>query len=227
MDLAKYAELFLTESREHLSVLNDQLLALEREPGAMEPVSAIFRAVHTVKGMSATMGYRAVTELAHELESVLDRVRRGAQSVTPALMDALFTGADALEAAIEASVQGRADEVDVASPVERLKALAAAARPAPGAPGGAAAPSAPSRPSRPTPASMAAVTGRGVLVRVRLAAGTTLRGARAFLVVKKAESLGTVVSVVPPLEALQAEAFDRDFVLRLDSALGAEEIVAA
>ncbi|HEX6535374.1 MAG TPA: chemotaxis protein CheA [Gemmatimonadaceae bacterium] len=235
MDLAKYAELFLTESREHLSVLNDQLLALEREPTAAEPVGAIFRAVHTVKGMSATMGYRAVTELAHELESVLDRVRREQQTITPALMDALFTAADALEAAIEASVQGRGDDVDVATPVERLKAFAAASR-------GAGAPAA-GTPARATPARGAAATapaapappavargsgaGRGVLVRVRLVAGTTLRGARAFLVVKKAETLGTVVAVVPPLEALQAEAFDRDFALRLDTTLPADEVIGA
>src|SRR6185437_13922803 len=81
MDLSRYAELFLTESREHLSAMNHALLALESTPTAGEPVGAIFRAVHTVKGMSATMGYRAVTDLAHEMESVLDRVRRGELAV--------------------------------------------------------------------------------------------------------------------------------------------------
>ncbi len=75
MNLAKYAALFESESREQLSTINEQLLALERAPTASEPVSAIFRAVHTMKGMSATMGYAAVTALAHELESLLDRVR--------------------------------------------------------------------------------------------------------------------------------------------------------
>mgnify|MGYP006196353611 CR=1 FL=1 len=57
----------------------------------------LFRAVHTVKGMSATMGYTAVAELSHEMESVLDRVRRSEQEVTPVLMDALFRAADVLE----------------------------------------------------------------------------------------------------------------------------------
>ena len=75
MDLAKYAALFQSESREQLSTMNEELLALERAPTASEPVSAVFRAVHTMKGMSATMGYATVTALAHELESLLDRVR--------------------------------------------------------------------------------------------------------------------------------------------------------
>ena len=78
MDTARYAELFLTESQDNLSAINHALLELERTPTAGEPVGALFRAVHTVKGMSATMGYHAVAELSHELETLLDLVRRGA-----------------------------------------------------------------------------------------------------------------------------------------------------
>ena len=63
MDSSQYAELFLTESREHVSAINHSLLELERGTGGGEPVSAIFRAVHTIKGMSATMGYAPVATL--------------------------------------------------------------------------------------------------------------------------------------------------------------------
>src|SRR5205807_2082406 len=65
MDLSQYAELFLAESREHLSACNQLLLAWERKPASLEPVAGLFRAVHTVKGMAATMGYGVVTDLAH------------------------------------------------------------------------------------------------------------------------------------------------------------------
>jgi two-component system chemotaxis sensor kinase CheA len=122
MDLSKYSDLFLSESRDYLSAMNQHLLELEREPGAEEPVRAIFRAVHTVKGMSATMGYQAVADLAHELESVLDRVRRGEQAVTPALMDSLFECADALEMAVERSVKGEGEQLELGALVERLRA---------------------------------------------------------------------------------------------------------
>ena len=125
MDVSKYAELFLTESREHLSAINHALLELERTGGSADAVAAIFRAVHTVKGMSATMGYTAVAELSHELESLLDAVRRGDRSVTPAMMDALFHSADVLEHAVEASVANRLEEIDIAPAIEQLRALGA------------------------------------------------------------------------------------------------------
>jgi two-component system chemotaxis sensor kinase CheA len=220
MDLRRYADLFLTESREHLSAINHHLLELERAHDATEPVGAIFRAVHTVKGMSATMGYTAVTELAHEFESVLDRVRRGEQAVTRPVVDVFFQAADALEAAIERSVQGgeAAGAVDVSAAVERLKALAAGGDGAKGKKRGA---------RKTVAVKESAASGSGELVRVRLSAGSTLRGARAFLVVKRAESLGTVTAVTPPLEALQAEEFDREFSLRLETQVAAEAIVEA
>ena len=104
MDNAQYAELFLTESREHVSAINHSLLELERGEGGDEPVGAIFRSVHTIKGMSATMGYTAVASLSHELETLLDSVRRGARAVDAHLMALLFQAADVLEQAIEEAV---------------------------------------------------------------------------------------------------------------------------
>ncbi len=124
MDTARYAELFLTESQDNLSAINHALLELERTPGAREPVGALFRAVHTVKGMSATMGYTVVAELSHELETLLDLVRRGERTVTPPLMDTLFAAVDTLEQAIELSVAGRGDELDVRGMTAALRAAA-------------------------------------------------------------------------------------------------------
>ncbi len=57
MDLAKYAALFVAESHEHLRACNQLLIAWEREPGRAEPVGGLFRAIHSIKGMAATLGY--------------------------------------------------------------------------------------------------------------------------------------------------------------------------
>src|SRR4051812_44639655 len=110
MDSAQYAELFLTESREHVSAINHSLLELERGGGVggADPVGAIFRSVHTIKGMSATMGYTPVAMLSHEMESLLDAMRRGARAVDGTLLQLLFQSADLLEQAIEAAVAGNA-----------------------------------------------------------------------------------------------------------------------
>src|SRR5690242_16990828 len=126
MDLAKYAALFQSESREHLSTMNEELLALERAPTASEPVGAVFRAMHTMKGMSATMGYSTVTALAHELESLLDRVRHAEIAVDRAVTDALFAAVDALERAVEIEVAGGSAEESAEPALARLRELAVA-----------------------------------------------------------------------------------------------------
>jgi two-component system chemotaxis sensor kinase CheA len=126
MDLAKYAALFQSESREQLSTMNEELLALERAPTATEPVSAVFRAVHSMKGMSATMGYATVTALAHELESLLDRVRHAEIAVDRTVTDALFAAVDALERAVEIEVAGGSAETTAAPALDQLRELARA-----------------------------------------------------------------------------------------------------
>src|SRR5215213_3282275 len=125
MELSQYAELFLSESREHVSAINHLLLTLEGDPRSREAVEGLFRAVHTIKGMSATMGYRAVADLAHEMEDLLDRVRLGRMTADPELVDTLFAACDALELSIETAVEeGEDDGAGVAPVVARLRALA-------------------------------------------------------------------------------------------------------
>ena len=224
MDLTRYADLFLTESREHLSAINHLLLELERDPTAAEPLSAIFRAVHTVKGMSATMGYEAVATLSHELETVLDGVRRGERKITPTVMDALFEAADVLETSVEQAVRGQDATADATPVVERLRAMGRMSGEFPAVTSASLAPSAPSAPSAPAAPPAPAAP---LLVRIRLAANVPLRGVRAFVVVKRAESLGRVVEVLPPVEALQAEQFEREFAVRLETTMPPAEIASA
>lgn len=212
MDSTQYAELFLTESREHVTAMNHALLELERLAGARgvgasEPVSAIFRAVHTVKGMSATMGYTFIAELSHELESLLDRVRHDTLDVTPELMDLLFRSADVLEAAIEVAVQGREAPPEAAPLLDALRTFARAS-------GGHATIPAPSQHPR-NLWSVEVPEGDGVGIRVRLRPDAPLRGVRAYLAIEAAKKHGRVTAVAPPLEALQAEQFGDDFALRI------------
>ena len=220
VDSAQYAELFLTESREHVSAINHSLLELERGVGGDQPVGAIFRGVHTIKGMSATMGYTAVASLSHELETLLDRVRRGERSVDARLMDLLFRSADLLERAIESAVSGVA-AVDVSPMVAQLQAEA-------GSEGGTPALGQPAiRVATAESWSAAAPSGPGMLVRVRIIAGTPLKGVRAFLAVQAAGKLGAMGAVSPSLEALQIDDFDHDFAFRLVTELSEDDVVAA
>src|SRR3989442_9156380 len=114
MDLSQYAELFLAESREHLSACNQLLLEWEKSPANLAPVGGLFRAVHTVKGMAATMGYARVTDLAHRAENLLDLLRRGGRPANDELLQLLFRARDGLEQAVELSVGGPGGEIGVA-----------------------------------------------------------------------------------------------------------------
>jgi two-component system chemotaxis sensor kinase CheA len=208
VDNLQYAELFLSESREHITAVNQALLELERDaggPGASAAVGAIFRAVHTIKGMGATMGYAVVAELAHELETVLDGVRRGDVAIDGDVMDVLFRSADVLEQAVEAAVVGREGEVIATDLVEALRAIVG--RKLAGDGWTVAAPNAP-----------------GTLVRIRLAADTPLRGVRAFIIVQTLGRIGEVSATAPDIEDLQVEAFDADFALRLLTPLSPADI---
>src|SRR5881296_2362520 len=215
MDLSQYAELFLADSREHLSACNQLLLAWERKPASLEPVAGLFRAVHTVKGMAATMGYAAVTDLAHRTENLLDHLRRGAHPATDELLQLLFRARDALEQAVELSVRGRERDLDLSAITAELDRAAARA-------GGKAGRAAAAREPPPPPVEALAAPGR--LVQVVLRAEAPLKGGRALLLLKRAQALGAVHAVSPPPAAFEAEDFDGRLAFRLESAAPADQI---
>ncbi|MEO8910981.1 MAG: chemotaxis protein CheA [Gemmatimonadaceae bacterium] len=123
MDTGRYAKLFLSESREHLSEVNHALLDLERG-GGDAAIARLFRSVHTIKGMGGAMGYSTVADLSHEMETLLDKLRSGSVLVTPAIMDTLFAGADALEHAVDLVTAPTPTQLDAADIIARIRVAA-------------------------------------------------------------------------------------------------------
>ncbi|MDY0386601.1 MAG: chemotaxis protein CheA [Methanolobus sp.] len=99
--MSEYKEIFKTESEEHLQQLNDSLLGLEQNPTDLEYINTMFRSAHTLKGMSATMGFNTIAELTHEMENLMDMVRKSQVAVSNGLIDILFECLDTLEALVE------------------------------------------------------------------------------------------------------------------------------
>ena len=122
MNTKRYADLFRAEARERLAEMNTSLLAIERGEG-IERVAELFRAVHTVKGMSAAMGYEAVREVSHALETLLDLMRREAIAMNPSIVDLLFGAVDTLESAILAASNDSSAPIDVQSVVAAIEAV--------------------------------------------------------------------------------------------------------
>lgn len=213
MDLSRYAELFRAETREHLGALNQLLLDWERSPEQIEPVHGIFRSVHTIKGMAATMGYAPVADLAHRAENLLDVFRREEQTVTPEIIELLFRTADALEELVEAAATGTAAGEDVAPLLEALDEASWALEPEEQR----------DRPRRRI-SFVSAPSGAGHKVQVVIRADSPLKGARALVALRRVEALGTVRAVEPGPAAIEREEFDGRFAFRLETTADRETI---
>ncbi len=88
--------MYVSEALEHVETVNETLLKLEEEPEKREYLDLIFRSAHTVKGMSATMGYDDTRELCKNIENIFDNIRKGQAKLTPNLASALFKCIDLL-----------------------------------------------------------------------------------------------------------------------------------
>jgi two-component system chemotaxis sensor kinase CheA len=121
----EHRKAFVAESEEGITELNNALLALESDPADAEAMDQIFRTAHTLKGNGAAMGYDAVSNLAHELEDLLDEIRAGEIEISPELMDLLFDGVDYLGAMVDdiaedgdTSIDARDIEADLRDLIE-------------------------------------------------------------------------------------------------------------
>ncbi|MGB0910827.1 MAG: chemotaxis protein CheW, partial [Nitrospirales bacterium] len=103
---------FLIESDENLGQVERDLVDLEETPDE-NTLSSIFRAIHTIKGTCAFLGYLKLESLAHTGETLLSLIRDGALVLTPPRTSALLTMVDAIRqmlASIEAHNHDGADD---------------------------------------------------------------------------------------------------------------------
>ena len=124
MDTNQYMGMFLEESREHLQTLNSCLLELEHSPEDPDVLNEIFRSAHTIKGMSATMGFTEIAELTHEMENVLDLLRKNQLKANEDIVDTIFKCVDTLEQMVENISSESANNIDVTELVAKLVAIA-------------------------------------------------------------------------------------------------------
>ena len=227
METNQYMDMFLDESREHLQSLNDGLLSLENDPNEVSVVNEIFRNAHTLKGMSATMGFNKIAELTHEMEDVLDLIRNNQLKVTEDIIETIFKCLDSLQEMIENVGNGDPEDlVDVSDLVKKLSSISKG-EPQPEAEAAPAAAEAPAAEAAPASSldyteddkdAMRAAKQGGMAVfhiHIRLADTCLLKAARTYMVMNALDEIGDVIKSVPPAEDLEAEKFDHDFDLVL------------
>ncbi|WP_260284267.1 chemotaxis protein CheA [Peribacillus aracenensis] len=235
MDMNQYLEVFIEESKEHLQTCSEQLLVLEKNPEDLSIVNEIFRSAHTLKGMSATMGYEDLANLTHKMENVLDAIRNSQIALSPELFDVIFLAVDDLEAMVMSIAEGGDGKRNVKDVVHQLEMIEKG-----------------ESPFSSTNAEIAAAS--AVLEKQEMIAGEydefewtvlqqskdqgfnsfeisiglredcLLKAARVFMVFEVLEKSGEVIKSHPPVELLEEEQFDQQFTVTMVTTESGEEI---
>ncbi len=238
MDMSQYRGMFLEEAQEHLQKLNDALLALESSPENRAILDEIFRSAHTLKGMSATMGFNQVAELTHNMENVLHKLRNGELCSASGIVDLLFKCVDSLDSMINDIAGGGEGNLTVGDLLTELKNLHESEGHAGSIPV-AVGPEAGSHPD--TPIDGAAVGQKIItsiefneyeknLIKQAIDQGyhcyhivasidprCVMKSARAFMIFKNMEAIGEIIKSIPPVQEIEEEKFDTSFQLILIS----------
>ncbi|CAH0181337.1 chemotaxis protein CheA [Peribacillus simplex] len=235
MDMNQYLEVFIEESKEHLQTCSEQLLVLEKNPEDLSIVNDIFRSAHTLKGMSATMGYEDLANLTHKMENVLDAIRNSQIALSPELFDVIFLAVDDLEAMVMSIAEGGDGKRNVKDVVHQLEMIEKG-----------------ELPFSSTIAEIAAAS--AVLEKKEMIAGEydefewtvlqqskdqgfnsfeisiglredcLLKAAQVFMVFEVLEKSGEVIKSHPPVELLEEEQFDQQFTVTMVTTESGEEI---
>jgi two-component system chemotaxis sensor kinase CheA len=123
MDTSEYMPMFLAEAQENLQALNVAIVELEEDPSNRETVDGIFRIAHSLKGMSATMGFAAIAELTHVMEDVFELLRQRTGGLSHEAITTVLACLDALQAAVESIESTGQENLDSAPLIAQLHAL--------------------------------------------------------------------------------------------------------
>ncbi len=199
-DVSHYLGVFIEEAKEHIESLEENLVKLEKEPYNQDLIQAIFRSFHTIKGSSGSMGFQQMTELAHLLENLLDRVRRGEVSVSSSLIDLLLQGVDFSKRMLE-EITKKGQEPDW-----NMEEIFSALQDFRG--------------------EKEKDDSGEYWLTVKLASDCSMKGVRAYLVISRLQDSGIeVVNTVPSLSDLEGENFGQSFDILVRTALPPEEVV--
>ena len=224
MDTNQYLDMFLDESKEHLQSCTEHLLELEQNPEDLAIVNEVFRSAHTLKGMSATMGYEDIADLTHKMENVLDAIRNEQIGVSTEILDVVFESVDHLEEMVMDIEEGGTGQKDVTTLVDTLNRLASGeelvAEPKTSA-------------VRPTQAAITPTASAGPValddfektvieqsleqnfnayeITIELRDDCILKAARVFMLFEIFEQAGEVIKSRPHVEQLESEDFDTTF----------------
>jgi two-component system, chemotaxis family, sensor kinase CheA len=237
MNMEGYKDVFIEEAEENVNNLNAALLSFEKNVEDLTPVNELFRAAHTLKGMSATMGYDKLAEFTHTLEEVLDNIRSGSLAPSVEVINQLFKSIDVVHAFVANIKEQNTDSADGSRElIEEIKIQLAnkgktgkaqvvqrkAAEPVK-----KAAAQAPARAIEVEEIVLKAAREQNLLVYsidVKIAKTCTFKNVRAFMVIRNLSEKGEIIKSIPPAKEIEEGNFENGIKLGFISAISAEEI---
>ena len=123
IDLSQFYQVFFEEAGENLENMEQLLLELDIESADDEELNAIFRCAHSIKGGAATFGFSDVAELTHQMETLLDKLRRHELTPTAPMVDVLLQSGDALKAMLGRHQGSGADAIDTSELLVNIRAM--------------------------------------------------------------------------------------------------------
>jgi two-component system chemotaxis sensor kinase CheA len=202
-DMVEYKEMYAVESTEHLQAMNDALLCLENNPKNNETINVLFRAAHTLKGMSATMGYANIAELTHKMENLMDRIRKNEIQLDPEAIEVLFESCDMLEKMVESPEESA--RCDISAMVKKLVLLTNIDR---------------TKVNTEKPDDRCSIFD----VNVTLHESCTLKTARSTVVIRNLSELGEILEMSPSSRDIEDEKFDREFRVTISTKEDPEKV---
>jgi two-component system chemotaxis sensor kinase CheA len=131
IDLSQFYQVFFEEAGENLDNMEQLLLGLDITQADDEELNAIFRCAHSIKGGAATFGFSDVAELTHQMETLLDKLRRHELAPNASMVDVLLASGDALKAQLARHQGNGGDTIDTSELLVSIRALVAGQVPAP------------------------------------------------------------------------------------------------
>ena len=212
--------IFLAETEDHLQVLDDGLIRLERQEYDNDLIQQIFRAAHTLKGTAGMIGHQRLVELTHALEMAFDGIRKNELVINSQLVDICLDSVDALRLLRDEVIHGKVSPVDVHSLVERIHHFIQKEKQALQSAAGTGAGQAPIQAK---PAASAPQV-EGVLIEAKIAPNSIASAARAFQLMLALQDLGEILSMEPSQAQIETSAPVSLFVARLKTEQSAEQI---
>ena len=217
IDVSQYLNVFLEETKEHLQTLTQALIDLEGSDAesAAEALNEAFRAVHTIKGMSASMEFRNMEHLCHSVEDVLDELRSGSRSVTPEIIDLLLESSTKLEELTGSIEENGNDDIDVSAVLSELKNLLTGEKGKGKEKEKGNEKEKEKEKEKGNEEGGSAQKRKTYEIKVSLDKSCEFKGARGFLALKNLAEIGEVLKTIPSQDDIENGNFDSEFEILL------------